>query len=368
MKTVFSTLQKKTLKHGLLRASRVSGLTALGRVLTRGGFRIIGFHGISIDDEHLRFPTLFISPESFERRIQFLTRHYRVVPLEDAIDQHRTGRLRPNQVVLTFDDGFYNFLGRAVPILQKYGAHGTVYVVTSDVESGEPTFNLLVKDLILSSTRPSATGFPNAPGAAIDLTTLAARNRAVDAAVEALNETCDTREKRFAFARAVAAAVDVDVEAKLRARLWDRLTPAEVREVADAGFGVQLHTHSHRNVIRFRSSVRDEVRTNREVLERLTGKRAVHFCYPLGLWDRAVWQDLTAEGVESAVTTRNGPNFPQTPPLSLRRYLTGEAMSALEFEFELSGVRWLVGTALSPKKRFAPSEKVLRYSEQPELY
>ena len=57
-----------------------------------------------------------------------------------------------------------------------------------------------------------------------------------------------------------------------------------------------------------------------------------------------------------------------SPPLSLRRYLTGEAMTPLEFEFELSGLRWLAGTALSPRKRFAPSEKVLRYSEQPELY
>jgi peptidoglycan/xylan/chitin deacetylase (PgdA/CDA1 family) len=351
-----------------MQASRICGLTALGRMLTRHGFNVIGFHGISLEDEHLRFPTLFISPESFERRLQFLTRRYHVIPLEEAFEQHRSGRIKPRQVVLTFDDGFYNFLGRAMPTLKKYGAHGTVYVVTADVESGEPTFNLLVKDLILSSTRKSATGLPHAPGVTIDLTTLAARNRAVDAAVETLNTTCDTSDRRFAYARGVAAAVDVDIDAKLRARLWDRLTPAEVHQVAAEGFGVQLHTHSHRNVIRFRDEVRDEVRTNRQVLERLTGTPAVHFCYPLGLWDRAVWPDLTAEGVESAVTTRNGPNYPQTPPLALRRYLTGEAMSALEFEFELSGLRWLASTGLSPKKRFAPSEKRLRYSEQAELY
>jgi peptidoglycan/xylan/chitin deacetylase (PgdA/CDA1 family) len=365
---VFSTRQKKALKHGMLWATRLAGVTALSRALTRRGFNIIGFHGISIEDEHRRFPTLFISPDSFERRLQFLTKRYRIVSLEDAVQQHRAGDLRPNQVVLTFDDGFYNFLGQAVPILKKYGAHGTVYVVTSDVESGEPTFNLLVKDLILSTRRRSATGLPHAPDVTCDLSSPARRDQLVTSVVDALNTTCDTTEKRFAFSRAVGAALDVDVEAKLRARLWDRLSPAEVREVADAGFGVQLHTHSHRNVIGFRQQVRDEVRTNRQVLERLTGRSAVHFCYPLGLWDRAVWADLRAEGVETAVTTRNGPNFPQTPALSLRRYLVGEAMSELEFEFGLSGLRWLMHAAVSPARRFAPSEKKVRYSEQAELY
>ena len=363
-----STEQKKALKRGILHASRMSGLTALGRTLTRNGFRIIGFHGVSIEDEHRRFPTLFISPESFERRLQFLMRKYRVVSLDDAMAQHRAGRVRPNQVVLTFDDGFYNFLSRAIPILKKYGAHGTIYVVTSEVESGDPVFNLLVKDVVLATRRRTATGLPHVPEATVDLSTPAARQRAAEAIVNVLNTTCDTSEKRYRFSRAVGDALDIDVEAKLRARLWHLLTPAEVREVADAGFGVQLHTHSHRNVVNFRDRVRDEVRTNREVLERLTGTRPLHFCYPLGLWDRAVWSDLTAEGVETAVTTRNGPNYAQTPPLALRRYLTGEAMSGLEFEFELSGVRWLASTALSRQNRFAPSEKKLRYSEQPELY
>jgi peptidoglycan/xylan/chitin deacetylase (PgdA/CDA1 family) len=368
MTRVFSTEQKKTFKRGILQVSRLSGLTALGRALTRSGFRIIGFHGVSIEDEHVRFPTLFISPDSFERRLQFLTRKYQIVSLDEAMAQHRAGQVRPNQVVLTFDDGFYNFLSRAIPILQKYGAHGTIYVVTSEVESGEPVFNLLAKDIILSTRHRSARGLPHAPETAVDLDTVTARHRAADAVVNILNATCDTREKRYGFVQSLAAALDVNVEAKLRARLWHLLTPAEVCEVAAAGFGVQLHTHSHRNVVSFRERVRDEVRTNRDVLERLTGTRPLHFCYPLGLWERSVWPDLTAEGVQTAVTTRNGPNYSQTPALALRRYLTGEAMSALEFEFELSGVRWLASTAFNRQSRFSPSEKRLRYSEQPELY
>ena len=360
-------MNKRSVKKALIGMSRVTGLTSLSRILTRRGFNIIGFHGVSLLDEHRRFPTLFISVESFERRLRFLASRYRIVSLQDALEQHRTGRIAPRQVVLTFDDGFYNFLGRAVPLLKKYNAPATVYVVTNGVETGEPIFNLLVKDVMLSTRHRTAPGLPHAPGQSVDLSTPDRRNAAIAATVQAMYRQ-PTIEARLSFCRELARALDVDIEPTLRARVWDRLTPAEIRQVVNDGFDVELHTHSHRNVVEYRAGVRDEVRTNREVLERLAGKPAVHFCYPLGLWDKAIWPDLAAEGVQSAVTTKNGPNFPETPVLSLRRYLTGEAMTQREFEFELSGVRWLAGTMRSSQNRFAPSEKRVRYSEQPDLY
>jgi peptidoglycan/xylan/chitin deacetylase (PgdA/CDA1 family) len=360
-------MNKRGLKGVLVGISRVTGVTALSRTLTRGGFNIIGFHGVSLLDEHRRFPTLFISEESFERRLRFLASRYRIISLQDALEQHRKGRIAPRQVVLTFDDGFYNFLGRAVPLLKKYNAPATVYIVTSGVESGEPMFNLLLKDVMLSTRHRTATGLPHAPGDTVDLSTSERRNAAIASIVQEMYRH-PTIDARLRFCRDLARALGVDIEPTLRARVWDRLTPGEIRQVVNDGFDVQLHTHSHRNVVEHRAGVRDEVRTNREALERLAGKPAVHFCYPLGLWDKAIWPDLVAEGVQSAVTTKNGPNFPKTPALSLRRYLTGEAMTQREFEFELSGVRWLAGTVRRHQNRFAPSEKRVRYSEQPDLY
>jgi peptidoglycan/xylan/chitin deacetylase (PgdA/CDA1 family) len=357
---------KRAIKGAILHGARWSGAVALGRVLTRRGFNVIGFHGVSLEDEHERFPTLFISPETFERRIRFLVEHYRVIPLEEAIRQHRAGRIEPNQVVLTFDDGFYNFLGRAIPILDEYKAPATVYVVTSDVESGEPAYNLLARDVILSTRLRRARGLPHEPDTEHDLSSLARRNALVAQVQAALRRTANGQES-LQMCRALASALEVDIEHKLRARLWDRLTPAEVREVVARGYDVQLHTHTHRNVVENRERVRDEVRMNRQSLERLGGRPAVHFCYPLGLWERRVWSDLVAEGVESAVTTKNGPNYPETPILSLRRYLTGEAMSDLEFEFGLSGLRWLARAPFDGS-RYAPTEKRARYAEQPDLY
>ncbi|BCS33200.1 polysaccharide deacetylase [Luteitalea sp. TBR-22] len=359
---------KQAVKQVLLQASRATGLVAAARVATRHGFNVIGFHGVSLADEHRRFPTLFISPATFERRLAFLARQYRIVSLEEALAQHAAGRIGPRQVVLTFDDGFYNFLGAAIPLLKKYGAPATVYTVSNDIETADPMFNLLLRDMVLHAPGPTATGLPHDPAATCDLTSLPARERVVSDVLSAFYARCLDSEARWTYCRTAAAALRVDMDEKIRARYWDRLNAAEVRDVVAQGFDVQLHTHSHRNVVENREVVREEVRRNRAVLERLTRRTVTDFCYPLGLWDKDVWPDLRAEGVRSAVTTRNGPNYPQTPVLALRRYLTGEAMTDLEFEVGLSGLRWLGHALQRPGTRFEASEKRLRYKEQPQLY
>jgi hypothetical protein len=129
-----------------------------------------------------------------------------------------------------------------------------------------------------------------------------------------------------------------------------------------------LHTHTHSNVVANHDRLREELRLNRHIIEGLTGQPAVHFCYPLGIWEKRAWSDLAAEGIVSAVTTRHGPNFPETPPLCLRRYLNGESTTDTEFELMLSGARWMLQLTRFSRNRFEPSEKLVPYSVQPDLF
>ena len=63
------------------------------------------------------------------------------------------------------------------------------------------------------------------------------------------------------------------------------------------------------------------------------------------------------------MTTRRGPNFVETHNYSLRRVMDGGANSQLEFEFEVSGIKWLLNSWLNPKSRVNPSEKTVRYRD-----
>ena len=70
--------------------------------------RIIAFHKVN--------------PEYFEKQINHLVKHYKVLPLNEIFSSDK------NSVVITFDDGYKNNLEYAYPILKKYNLAATVFV------------------------------------------------------------------------------------------------------------------------------------------------------------------------------------------------------------------------------------------------
>ncbi|HEX6126999.1 MAG TPA: polysaccharide deacetylase family protein [Pyrinomonadaceae bacterium] len=94
---------------------------------TRRRIPIITYH--SIDDSGSIIST---SPELFRRQIATLSEEgYRSVSLGDLAGSLRTGSWpRQRSVVLTFDDGFENFITKAAPILSEYSFSATVFLVT----------------------------------------------------------------------------------------------------------------------------------------------------------------------------------------------------------------------------------------------
>ena len=122
-----------TAKRSFLRASRRAGLFGLA---ARSRWRtqrllILCYHGISIDDEHEWAPGLFMSPGDFEGRLRMLRdRKCNVLGLDDGIRRLYDGDLPPRSVVITFDDGTFDFHERAWPLLQAYEMPATVYLTT----------------------------------------------------------------------------------------------------------------------------------------------------------------------------------------------------------------------------------------------
>jgi peptidoglycan/xylan/chitin deacetylase (PgdA/CDA1 family) len=83
-----------------------------------------------------RFKKWTIHPEAFAAQMQYLAdQHY--TPLTVTLwtrlmaDRHSRWPARP--IVISFDDGYVDFLVNAVPVLQCYGFEATLYVVTKYV-------------------------------------------------------------------------------------------------------------------------------------------------------------------------------------------------------------------------------------------
>ena len=98
----------------------------------RGWLPILTYHrvcDVRRDDDPLDLCT---RPRDLERVLRYLTaRRYRFVSLQEAVDAVCFDRLVSGKpVCLTFDDGYRDFYTTAYPLLQKYNATATVFVVT----------------------------------------------------------------------------------------------------------------------------------------------------------------------------------------------------------------------------------------------
>jgi len=111
---------------------------------------ILMYHSIS--DLESSFPHPYYetrtSPKAFEEQMKFLNEAgYYSIDLSElpAAIENETSERRP--VVITFDDGFKDFLTNAFPVMEKYGFTATVFLATgmmglkSDMFGGKETLD-----------------------------------------------------------------------------------------------------------------------------------------------------------------------------------------------------------------------------------
>lgn len=94
-------------------------------LITNNRFFILGYHSVMDDPADV----WSIHPSDFAAQMEFLAqKKIRVRSLDYCVEQLRQGKAPGNAVVITFDDGYLNFLQNAVPILQKHHFPATVFV------------------------------------------------------------------------------------------------------------------------------------------------------------------------------------------------------------------------------------------------
>lgn len=82
---------------------------------------ILCFH--SVGNDKWRFS---VSKKMFESQIKYLSENKKVVSLDKILSGPKNAR---NQVALTFDDGYQNWHRNVLPICQKYGVTGTIFLL-----------------------------------------------------------------------------------------------------------------------------------------------------------------------------------------------------------------------------------------------
>jgi peptidoglycan/xylan/chitin deacetylase (PgdA/CDA1 family) len=114
------------------------GLTRVAAWWNRKRVVILCYHGVT--ERSRRHASdragLHIRADRFEAQLDYLRRHYNVISLADFLKARESRvRLPDYSVVLTFDDGYRNFLTSALPRLTARNLPVSVFLITDRISS-----------------------------------------------------------------------------------------------------------------------------------------------------------------------------------------------------------------------------------------
>lgn len=98
------------------------------------GAPVLMYHAVG-DEDGADWPaSLIMKPQLFESHLQYLTEQgYTIVSVEQLAQRLEQGASVDKYVALSFDDGYKNNYSVVLPLLQKYGAKGSFFVINREM-------------------------------------------------------------------------------------------------------------------------------------------------------------------------------------------------------------------------------------------
>jgi peptidoglycan/xylan/chitin deacetylase (PgdA/CDA1 family) len=116
----------------------------LAIIEARQALAILSVHRIADD----RRAYASMTPALFDDLVAWLKQRFRIVAFGDLATFEPGGK---PPLILSFDDGYKDFIDNAAPILEKHGVRVNQNVLPSAIEGGLPPMNVMLQDFIASA-------------------------------------------------------------------------------------------------------------------------------------------------------------------------------------------------------------------------
>jgi len=261
------------------------------------------------------------------RHLLYLRHHYRILHLEEALEELYTPSKRKQQeedrrvpLVLTFDDGYYDNYTYGFTLAQALHLPMTIFLIPGYIDNGH-RFWWEEGKYLLTHTQVEQTTIE---GCTYHLHKADER--------EALAYTIDVRVRHAAsvsereqFLASAHEMLQVPIEVSAEEKAALPITWQEAQEMQVGGwvsFGAHTMHHPILAYLTDPAEIQREVKECRLVLEQQLGHPVRTFAYPVGQPEHIgayAQQTVQEAGYDWAVTTIHGFNTPHTDPYLLRR-------------------------------------------------
>ena len=266
---------------------------------------------------------LAVSQENFEAHLKVLRKSFNVVSTDELIGQLQNNKIRNKSVVVTFDDGLLNNYELARPLLEKYQIPATFFISDSNIGKSKLFWWDELEEIILNTKKlPGEFYFNNK-----DMQIFSLEDENI------LTPELQLKNKNY------IAYEPNSKRAELYYHLWEICSPLQARdqqkmisnikqwagiEIAkdmdvcmtweqvknlsqSSLFTIGGHTHSHPSLYDHNYEYqKQEILSNKELLENLLGFNIDSFAYPSGRYNDTTLKVIEESGYKSAFTTRAG--------------------------------------------------------------
>jgi peptidoglycan/xylan/chitin deacetylase (PgdA/CDA1 family) len=333
------------MKQATLKLMYSFGAFATFRLASRGRTLIVTYHRFSTDECG---PAT--SGRAFEEQLNYLSTHYRVLPLSQIATGLGTGKLPAASAAITIDDGYHDAYEIAFPILRRLGMPATFFVATGFVERNTWLWTDKLRFLTqLTNSRVIDTVVADR-SIRLELNGQASRLAAASNVNSALKRIPD-EEKDAAITR-IARSLGVDLPAKPPPE-FGPVTWEQLLEMQSNGIDIGSHTVTHPILTKVTNErLAEELLQSRSLLQSKLGQNVDLFCYPNGSYDRRVRNAVADAGYRCAVTVEPGLNGHDQDLLTLKRISTEQdlahfAQSTSGFEQLKNRVRYTLRGSLA---------------------
>jgi peptidoglycan/xylan/chitin deacetylase (PgdA/CDA1 family) len=309
---------------------------AMARQITGSAPRILMYHRFADADTPRR-----LSQRLFEQHLEYLTRHFRVRRMSDVVEALREGRpIEPRTVVLTVDDGYADFVEYAYPLLQKYEAPATVFVVSDFLDRNAWLWTDAIRYALDATTESRLVLQGNGMRLKHDLVVSSLRERAWLAVCElCLRATPAERASLIErLQQALRVTLPAGATADYRAMTW-----ADARRLDRDLVEIGSHTCTHPVLSRCSAPEIDyELRESRRVIEHQLRRTISAIAYPHGEpadYDTRVVRAADAAGYRCAVVAHGGPIGEEVDLFRLERL--SAATETMQFRSTVNGLELL---------------------------
>ncbi len=312
---------------------------------------------------------------NLRRHLLYLRRHYRLLPLEAALEElyGRSASQRPVSdgrmpLALTFDDGYRDNYTHALALARELQVPITIFLIPGYIQSGD--YFWWEEGKRLASPGPAINGGPTVGPPFMAGSPQAEQEATIKGRVyhlshpeerETLARAIETEAfyassvaEREAFLVSVHKALAVSSTVVPEEDPTSPLTWGQVCKMQESGwvsFGAHTMYHPILAYLTDPAEVRCEVGECRTVLEQQLGHPVHIFAYPVGQFEHIgtnVRCAVQEAGYDWAVTTMYGFNTPRSDPYLLRRVEVDVTQHWLVVAAETAGLwsffarlRWL---------------------------